>query len=193
MKTIVLVPVIIFLFCTGSVQAGTPVWQDELIATAKLENSRDVKQQSILVRKHHTAAAAADDLDCCRDYKGKQIAGFIIMPVGLIFMAGGSYMAYVSANNIINEVTNAINVFPEKSKGIAERDIARIGWGVGMAVVGLALFPTGLAMGIRGTVKVKKFCGRSYGSLEYENYNYNNRRAFYVAPSAKGLGFTCSF
>lgn len=153
--------------------AGAPAWESQLVIP---KVAREANSCSLLLRP----ANEHSDLDCCADYKGKAIAGFILLPVGVGAVVGGSYMVYKGATDIINTVNAAIQVFPEQSRPIAERDISLVGFGAGMVVVGAALIPTGLVMGIRCAVKAHKYCG-------------GYTRSLYIAPSREGLGLTGIF
>ena len=123
--------------------------------------------------------AAKNDFDPCKQYKRREIAGFVLLPVGLGLAGGGSYMVYKGAVDISNNVIT-INAGEQQGPYIPKHDIVLVSAGAAMAIVGLVLAPTGLSMGVSGAVRYRKHCGGS-------------ARSFYVEPAKQNTGMAFRF
>ena len=117
--------------------------------------------------------------DPCKQYKRREIAGFVLLPVGIGAIAGGAVMINKGIIDIENHV-NTINAGEPSTAYVPRHDIVLVTAGAALGVIGLALAPTGLAMGISGAVRYRKYCGRA--------------RSFYISPDTQqGLGVACTF
>jgi hypothetical protein len=135
--------------------AGNPVWLSELqapqIGLSNLK-TEPAATPSILIRNP----------DYCKQYRRQEITGWVLLGVGAGSIAGGSYMIYKGVTGIINS-NSSITVNDVSSPGVvvSRRDITYISVGAALGFAGLVLTPTGLALGITGTVRYNKFCGRT--------------------------------
>lgn len=119
--------------------------------------------------------------DFCKQYKRQEISGWVLLGVGAGSLAGGSYMIYKGVTDVLNR-NSTINVNDPTPSGpvLSKHDITFISVGSALGFAGLVLTPTGLALGITGTVRYNKFCGRS---------------AYLITPGMdnNGLGVTANF
>jgi len=122
----------------------------------------------------------ANGYNPCNQYKRREIAGFVLFPVGVGLGVGGGYMIYRGVVNISNNV-NAINTGETQGAYVPKHDIVLVGVGAGLAIIGAALVPAGLSMGISGAVRYRKHC------------TGGNACAFYVEPANDGAGVALRF
>lgn len=150
MKTIMHIVIMILLaIIISPVKGGNPVWEAKIKAP----------QVNVRAPGAFTAMAlspAPAPFDKCKRYKNKQIAGWILMPVGLGMMAGGSYMIYAGAKNIYDNTDISLENGLETK--VTKKDKVLMGVGAGMGFVGAILFPTGLVMAIKGGTNYNRDC-----------------------------------
>ena len=153
--------------------AGTPNW--ELIAPKpevhlKTDEAASFKEESYAYRNQGD--------DRCREYKRREIAGFVILPVGLGMIGGGAFMVYKGVNDIHN-VNITIDGNNPQTPSVPKHDVVLIGAGAAVGIIGLVLAPTGLSMGVGGAVRYRRYCGKP--------------QSIYLAPSTEGFGLACRF
>ena len=81
--------------------------------------------------------------------------------------------------NDIHSSIETINGNNPEMPSVPKHDIVLVSAGAAMDIIGLVLVPTGLALGVSGAVRYRKYC--------------SNGRAFYISPSNQGLGLACKF
>ena len=174
MKTIkwIFAAVLLPIFSVN-LMAGSPNW--ELIAPKpevhlKTDEAASFKQGS------YTYGNQGDNR--CREYKRREIAGFVLLPVGIGAIIGGSFMVYRGVSDIHNS-NGTINGNNPETPSVPKHDIVLISAGAAVGIIGLVLAPVGLSMGIGGAVRFRKYCGKA--------------QTFYIAPSTEGFGLACRF
>jgi hypothetical protein len=152
--------------------AGDPEWLTRLPAP----------QMGIKVATPPALMAPPRNPDFCKQYKRQEISGWVLLGVGAGSLAGGSYLIYKGVTDVLNN-NSTIHVNDAGSTGpnISKRDITYIGVGSAMGLVGLVLTPTGLGMGISGTIRYHKYCG--------------GRSSYLIKPAIDnyGLGLAATF
>jgi hypothetical protein len=156
------------------VKAGDPVWETKM-KTPKTE----VKMFAMDFTAPIPVSSAA--FDKCRKYKGKQVAGFVMLPVSLGLMAGGGYLIYSGAKNIADKTNVG---FEGVSTDVSKDDKTKIGIGAGMAFVGAVLFPTGLILGIKGGTNYNRDCRGGPGTAQ---------RSLNIRPTGNGINMALKF
>lgn len=174
MKTLkwIFATVVTPIFC-ANLMAGSPNW--ELIAP-KAEVHLKTEEASSFKQSSYAFHNQSDDR--CREYKRREIAGFVLLPVGVGAIIGGSFMVYKGVNGIHN-ANGTIDGNNPQTPNVPKHDIVLIGAGAAVGIIGLVLAPTGLVMGVGGAVRFRKYCGKA--------------QAIYIAPSTEGFGLACRF
>lgn len=162
-----------YVVCT---LAGNPEVKKAILVNAAQYGAAGISTKSVLYR---TPEHEIPEPNYCRQYRTREIAGFTLAGLGVAGIAGGAYMTYIGANGVAHAVTDNVVNFPEQRPPVRKNDLVLTGVGAATAFIGLIFVPTGLAMGITGTVRYNKNCPRE--------------RTFYVAPTTKGLGIACKF
>lgn len=152
--------------------AGNPNW--ELIAPKPEVHLQTAEAASF----KQSAYAYRNAPDPCKHYKRQEIAGFVLLPVGVGAIIGGTVMINKGINGISASI-NTINGNEPGSPTVSRHDIVLVSAGAALGLIGVVLAPTGLVMGISGAVRNHKCCG-SY-------------RSFYIVPSTTGMGMACRF
>jgi hypothetical protein len=167
---------LLFMVSARFVSAGSPEINPAVQIKAR-EFGFNAGGRSILYR--NSANVKPGEPNYCRQYRTREIAGFTLVGLGVAGVAVGSYLTYVGANAVARAVTDNVMNFPEQRPPVKKRDLVMTAVGASTAFIGLVFIPTGLAMGITGTVRYNKNCPR--------------QRSFYLAPSTRGLGLACNF
>ena len=153
--------------------AGNPAWLTQLPAP-KVELSHPA---SAMV----PPPVAFHNPDFCKQYKRQEITGWVLLGVGAGSVAGGSYLIYKGVTDVLN-ANSTFNIESNASYHpvISQRDVTFLSVGGALGLVGLVLTPTGLALGISGTVRYNKYCGRT---------------SYLISPAldSNGLGISARF
>jgi hypothetical protein len=158
------------------VSAGNPV-QINQQQTQEVAMNYSAKRSLFL---NTTPDKQYKEFDQCRMFKRKQIAGFLILPIGLGAIAGGTYMTYVGGRNIANSFSTSDIYSPTSiGSGVQKRDEVMVGVGAATILVGMVLAPTGLVMGLHNSVQRHRYC--------------REEKTFYIMPSKSGMGLACQF
>jgi hypothetical protein len=151
---------------------GTPNW--ELIAPKPEIHLKSTEPVSFKQSSYAYRAAP----DPCQHYRRQEIAGFVLLSIGVGAIIGSAVMINRGVNDISANV-NTINGNEPTAPNLPRHDIVLVSAGASLGLIGIILAPTGLALGITGAVRYHKYCG-SY-------------RSFYIAPSSNGTGLACRF
>jgi hypothetical protein len=146
----------------SSAWAGNPVWEAKIKAPQVESKVPHVTSSISNINFTGPIPASAPAFDKCRKYKNKQIAGFVLLPVSVGMMAGGTYMIYKGAKNIYDATNIDLEVGVKTE--VTREDKILLGVGAGLGFVGFVLFPTSLALGIKGGTNYNRDCrggGRS--------------------------------
>ena len=157
--------------------AGDPNW--EVIAPVPQIQAKTLEPISFK-QACTTRLAATSNWDVCKQYKRREIAGFVLLPVGIGMAVGGGYMVYRGVLDIQNNVNNNINNDGQGGAYVSKHDIVLVSVGSAMSIIGLVLAPTGLSMGVSGAVRYRRHCG-------------NNAHTFYIGPDKQATGLACTF
>ena len=155
----------IVLLCSflANANASAPVWMTQAQAP---------KTPSLLF-KHPRKQA----IDLCREYKRKEIAGNVLMPIGACALGGGTYMIYKGSRNVVSQYNHA--VYDYHTQPTSRHDVGLICGGSALFIAGVALAPGGFIMASVARVKYCKYC-RAGGAM-------------YFTPSQTGAGWLLIF
>ena len=148
----------------ANARAGDPVW----VTQAQTQP----KTPSLLFKRQHKQA-----VDLCREYKRKEIAGSVLIPVGVCAMGGGLYMIYKGSYNLVNQLIHGY--YNYRNQPSSRRDDAFVCGGTALFIAGLALAPGGFIMATVARTKYCKYC-RAGGAM-------------YFTPGQTGLGLAFNF
>src|SRR5689334_21518330 len=84
--------------------AGDPIFipKSKFSSTFGFQQRQQHSQSIMLSSNYVVPKEKKKEFVECAYLKNKEIAGFILFPIGLGAMAGGGYMAYVGGRNIYN-------------------------------------------------------------------------------------------
>jgi hypothetical protein len=173
METIKHILIGILMIVIIPANASNPIWE------TKIKAPRVTKPVNAVSFTSPIPSSIA--FDKCRKYKGKQVAGFVLLPVSLGMMAGGGYLIYLGAKNIANNTNVG---FEGVSTEVSSKDKTYIGVGAGLAFAGAVLFPTGLVLGIKGGTNYNRDCRGSSGTAQ---------RTFHLRPTGTGINMALKF
>lgn len=162
---------VLAMVTTFTAQASNPSigFADKLSVT----NTRLAAMQtgnSVLVKKYNYNSAFADS-DRCGKYKRIQTAGIVLLSVGAATFGTGIALVVLGVGNAYYNDNDLATV-------------GLIGGGVVLNVFGFGMMAAGTALTITGSVKLRKYCSASTGSI----------RRFYINPTtAHGLGLAARF
>jgi hypothetical protein len=182
----ILLTVILGYLCYQPCIAGNPEWQKEM-KVPRVSLHGEVRAQKYAAeynsfKSKYNPSAIRKGPDPCKMYKRKEITGWVLLGVGAGSLAGGGYMLYTGVKHIVNTVNNDIQNSEVSSSGISHRDVNFVIAGSVLSLLGLVLTPTGLGMGISGTVRYHKYCAQGAASKYYISPNFD-----------KGLGVAARF
>ncbi|MES2619555.1 MAG: hypothetical protein V4615_01800 [Bacteroidota bacterium] len=165
---------LVFTVINLSAQAGNPVWETKIKAPRANTLNKIPANFSVPV------AEEKKGFDKCKVYRNKQVAGFVLLPVSLGMMAGGTYLIYTGAKNIVNRTNIG---FSGVSTEVSKEDKLMIGVGAGLGFVGAVLFPTSLILGIKGGTNYNRDCrgGSGTGST------------LHIRPTGNGINMALKF
>jgi hypothetical protein len=162
-------------------KAGNPAW-DKIIKAPRVESRMSTAPAFAKGTIDFTAPIPEKDegFDKCKKYKRKQVAGFVLIPLSLGAMAGGVYLIYTGAKNVVESTQVG---FGGVSTSVSEPDKTKIAIGAGLGFIGAVLFPTGLVLGIKGGTNYNRDCRGGPGTGTTLN----------IRPTGNGINMALKF